>query len=150
MDKDNGKHKGKDNCMVDTHQLLISNLTTLPREIIINHIIPYTYHTQIKPLLEDIENYCDIYSKLSVKRFNINLIKHEILAIFYTFGQDVLENIKRRAFRTNITLYAPYNYIYNYPTNKIFGILFGLFTKEERSRFLDHILEDGGIFFAAN
>jgi hypothetical protein len=35
-----------------------------------------------------------------------------------------------------------FNIIYNFSNNKIFNILFGLFTKEERILFLEHILQD--------
>ena len=40
-----------------------------------------------------------------------------------------------------------YNIIYNFSNNKRFNILFGLFTKEERVLFLEHILEDNGFWF---
>jgi hypothetical protein len=35
-----------------------------------------------------------------------------------------------------------YDIIYNFSNNKRFNILFGLFTKEERVLFLEHILQD--------
>lgn len=40
-----------------------------------------------------------------------------------------------------------YNYFVYYSQNKKFNILFGLFTKQERTIFLEYIMEDAGIWF---
>jgi len=40
-----------------------------------------------------------------------------------------------------------YNIIYNFSNNKRFNILFGLFKKEERVLFLEHILQDNVFWF---
>ena len=39
-----------------------------------------------------------------------------------------------------------YNMIYNFSKNKRFNILFGLFTKEERTYFLEYMFRDNGIW----
>jgi hypothetical protein len=66
----------------------------LPLDVIINHIIPYTYAIQPMPLLTDIKNYCKIKSKLMCDKHDTDVIKHEILAIFY-FNKPVLNGILR-------------------------------------------------------
>jgi hypothetical protein len=114
----------------------------LPFDIIINHIIPYTYNIQQKILLEDIKNYYVIKKKLMNNMYDTRLIKYEILAIFYN-NKETLLNILNRYVINIVNI----NKIYDYSNNKIFSILFGLFTKEERIKFLNHIEEDNGIWF---
>jgi len=62
----------------------------IPLDIIINHIIPYTYNIQPNILLEDIKNYYTINDK-----HNTNVIKHELLSNSYNPGhnQIMLVNI---------------------------------------------------------
>ena len=55
----------------------------IPMDIIINHIIPFTYNIQPKLLLDDIQNYDKIKSLLINDKYDTDIIKHEILAIFY-------------------------------------------------------------------
>jgi hypothetical protein len=55
----------------------------IPLDIIINYIIPYTYNIQPKSLLEDIENYYTIKTKLINDKYNTNVIKHELLSNCY-------------------------------------------------------------------
>jgi hypothetical protein len=117
----------------------------IPFDVIINHIIPYTYNVQSKILLEDIKNYYTIKEILMNKKYDTNMIKHEILAIFYD-NNCKLSTIVHRHFQMKIKKHD-YNIIYNLPNNKRFNILFGLFTKEERLLFLEHILQDNIFWF---
>lgn len=55
----------------------------IPFDVIINHIIPYTYNVQSNILLEDIKNYFTIKEILINKKYDTNMIKHEILSVFY-------------------------------------------------------------------
>jgi len=55
----------------------------IPFDVIINHIIPYTYNVQSNILLEDIKNYFTIKEILMNKKYDTNIIKHEILSVFY-------------------------------------------------------------------
>ena len=61
----------------------------IPIDIIINHIIPYTYNIQPNLLLEDIKNYHKIKTILMDGKYDIDVIKHEILAIFYSTKQHI-------------------------------------------------------------
>jgi hypothetical protein len=112
----------------------------VPFDIIINHIIPYTYNVQSRILLEDIKNYYTIKEILMNKKYDTNMIKHEIVALFY-HDKYKLSTILYRNFQMK-SKKKDYNIIYNFSNNKRFTILFGLFTKEERVLFLQHILQD--------
>ena len=117
----------------------------IPFDVIINHIIPYTYNVQSTILLEDIKNYYTIKEILMNKKYDTNMIKHEILALFYDNNSN-LSTILYRHFQMKCKK-KDCNIIYNFSYNKRFNILFGLFTKEERTLFLEHILQDNGFWF---
>jgi len=112
----------------------------IPFDVIVNHIIPYTYNVQSNILLEDIKNYYTLKEILMNKKYDTNMIKHEILAIFYD-DKHKLSTILHRHFQMKFNK-KDYNIIYNFSNNKRFNILFGLFTKEERVLFSEHILQD--------
>ena len=72
--------------------------------------------------------------------YDTNMIKHEIVAVFYD-NKCKLASILYRHFQMK----KDCNIIYTFSKineNKRFNILFGLFTKEERELFLEHILQD--------
>jgi hypothetical protein len=117
----------------------------IPFDVIINHIIPYTYNVQPNILLEDIKNYFTIKEILINKKYDTNMIKHEILSVFYGSNRK-LSTILYRHFQMKLKK-KDYDIIYNFSNNKRFNILFGLFTKEERVLFLEHILQDNGFWF---
>ena len=106
----------------------------LPLYIIIHHIIPYTYNIQPKVLLEDIRNYVEMDQRLLDGRSDTNWIKRELMSILY-MKQKAIRIWSRRFPHT-----LNYKSIYRYSLNTQFHILFGLFTKEERIRFLEHIV----------
>jgi hypothetical protein len=114
----------------------------LPFDIIVNHIIPYTYTIQSKILLEDIQNYHKIKTTLMNDKYDTNIIKHEILAIFYD-NKTRLNAILYRNF-----IKKDYNIFFTIKkcNSRIFNILFGLFTMEERILFLEYIFQDNGIW----
>lgn len=116
----------------------------LPVDIIINHIIPYTYTIQSNILLEDIKNYCTIREILMDKKNDTNIVKHEIVAMFYD-NRPKLSAILHRHFQMQMKK-KDYSIIYNFSYNKRFNILFGLLTKEERTYFLEYMLRDNGIW----
>ena len=116
----------------------------IPLDVIINHIIPYTYNVQSNILLEDIKNYYTIKEILMDEKYDTNMIKHEILAGFYD-NKSKLSTILYRHFQMKLKK-KDYNVIYKFSNNKIFNILFGLFTKEERIKFLAYMLCDNGIW----
>jgi hypothetical protein len=115
----------------------------LPLDII-QKILPYTYNIQSNLLLEDIKNYYKIKTILMDENYDTNMIKHITISVFYD-NQPALNKILYRNFNFNMKKYDC-NLIYNYSKDTIFNILLGLFTKEERNRFLDHLLEDNGMW----
>jgi len=104
-------------------------METIPYDIIINNIIPYTYNIQSNLLLEDIINYYTIKSKIMHDKYSTT-IKLEILA-YFSF-KKMFNNILNRHFIINLKQYT-YNNIKNFSIEKRFNILFGLLTKEERT-----------------
>jgi hypothetical protein len=119
-------------------------MNRIPFDVIINHIIPYTYNIQSNTLLEDIKNYYIIKTKLMNYKYDTNIIKHDILAVFYD-NKSLLNKILYRNFQIKFKNYD-YNIIYKYSNNTRFNILFGLFTKEERQKFFEYILQDNSIW----
>ena len=124
----------------------IRYMNRLPYDIIYNHIIPYTYVKQPIPLLEDIKNFDLIKKELLHSKYNTKLIKHEILAVFYS-DTNILKKILERSFIFNQTLKTKNTNIHSYTNDKKFAILFGLFTPNERDIFLKHIKQDDGFWF---
>jgi len=115
----------------------------IPFDIIINNIMPYIYNIQPNFLLEDIKNYHKIRTILIDDKYDTDVIKHEILAVFY-FNEDnkqKLNNILHRHFQINLKNYD-YEIIEKYSQNTKFNILFGLFSIEERIHFSEYILQD--------
>ena len=112
----------------------------IPLDIIINHIIPYTYNIQPNLLLEDIKNYYTIKTKLINDKYNINIIKHELLSNCY-MNKQKFNNILDRHFQIHLNNYD-YHIIYNYSQNSQFNIVFGLLSKEERTYFSEYILKE--------
>jgi hypothetical protein len=108
----------------------------IPWDIIINHIIPYTYELQQKLLLEDIQNFHIIKKELMNEKYDIYIIKCDILNIFYDFHTPLMNIIKRHFIP--ITL----NQIYSCSVDKMFSLLFGLFIPKERTQFLQYIRQD--------
>lgn len=116
----------------------------LPFDIIINHVIPYTYTIQSNILLEDIKSYYTIKEILLDEKHLTNIVKHDILAIFYD-NRSKLSTVLHRHFQMKMKK-MNYNIIYDFSNNKRFNILFGLFTKEERTYFLEYMFRDNGIW----
>jgi hypothetical protein len=111
-------------------------MENIPYDIIINHIIPYTYNIQPKILLEDIKNYCTIKSKIMDDKKYSTSIKLELL-VFFNF-KSMLNTILNRHFMINAKQYN-YSNIESFSLEKKFSILFGLLTKEERTYGLNYV-----------
>ena len=110
----------------------------IPLDVIINHIIPYTYNVQSNILLEDIKNYYTIKEILMNEKYDTIIIKRELLSLLYI--KKTAYNIFSRRFQVNLKKYN-YKIIYNYSLNTRFNILFGLLSKEERDRFSEYIIK---------
>jgi hypothetical protein len=112
----------------------------IPLDIIINHIIPYTYNIQPKLLLEDIKNYYTIKKNLINDKYNTNIIKHELLSNCY-INKQKFNNILDRHFQIHSKKYD-YHIIYKYSLKSQFNIVFGLLSREERTCFSEYIFRE--------
>ena len=121
-------------------------MNILPFDVIINNIIPYTYRIQPKELLEDIKSYYEIKSKImNTAYYNIDAVKEEILSIFYADSIALIIILNRHFSHLIFNKHSINGTIFNHSKSTIFNILFGLFTKEERIEFREHLLQ--GDFF---
>lgn len=112
----------------------------IPLDIVINHIIPYTYNIQKNLLLEDIKNYYTIKSKIIDDKYDTFFVKLEILVFFYNHKKR-FNTILNRHFQINLKKYN-YENIKKYSVYKKFNILFGLLTKEERIIASDYVFNN--------
>jgi len=112
----------------------------IPFDVIINHIIPYTYNIQPKLLLEDIKNYYTIKTKLINDKYNTNIIKHELLSNCY-MNKKKFNNILDRHFQIHVKNYDNH-ILYKYSQNTQFNIVFALLSREERTYFSEYIFKE--------
>ena len=112
----------------------------IPFDVIINHIIPYTYNIQPKLLLEDIKNYYTIKTKLINDKYNTNIIKHELLSNCY-MNKKKFNNILARRFQVHLQNYDNHN-LYKYSQNTQFNIVFALLSGKERTYFSEYIFKE--------
>jgi len=118
----------------------------IPLDIIINHIIPYTYNIQPKLLLEDIENYCKVKTELeTTTKYNTNIIKYKLLTNCYMNAQ-MFNSILDRHFQIHYKKYDNH-ILYRYSPNTRFNIIFGLLSSDERISFLEYIQRTITIYF---
>ena len=129
------------------------DLTKIPNDIIINHIIPFTYKVQSKTLLKDVQSfYRDYEVVINYYSFDYNdyvlcsdLIRFINNNYFLNSCSNNIEKLFERSyFYNNIIKKEEFiisieNNIYNnyiiYP-NKVSRIIFGLLKPYERRRFL--------------
>lgn len=129
------------------------DLTKIPNDIIINHIIPFTYEVQSKILLKDIQSfYKDYEIVINYYSFDYNdyvlcsdLIRFINNNYFLnSYSNNIEKLFERSYFYNNITNKEEFvisienniynNYIIN--PNKVSRIIFGLLKPYERRRFL--------------
>lgn len=129
------------------------DLTKIPNDIIINHIIPFTYQVQSKILLKDIQSfYRDYEIVINYYSFDYNnyvlcsdLIRFVNNNYFLnSYSNNIEKLFERSYFYNNIINKEEFiisienniynNYIVN--PNKISRIIFGLLKPYERKRFL--------------
>jgi len=66
-------------------ELKLKHLQKIPNEVIINHIIPFTYQTQHKDLLTDIISFkkdFDIIKNIYVFDYNLHILLNDLLLFF--------------------------------------------------------------------
>uniref|UniRef100_A0A6C0HSG7 Uncharacterized protein n=1 Tax=viral metagenome TaxID=1070528 RepID=A0A6C0HSG7_9ZZZZ len=129
------------------------DLTKIPNDIIINHIIPFTYQVQSKKLLKDIQSfYRDYKIVINYYSFDYNdyilcsdLIRFVNINYFLnSYSNNIEKLFERSYFYNNIINKEEFiisienniynNYIVN--PNKVSRIIFGLLKPYERTRFL--------------
>jgi len=110
----------------------------IPLDIIMNHIIPYTYNIQPDVLLDDIRNYYAVKSRLIRDEYDTKIIRHELLANFYMDTQK-LDAILDRQFHSK---QYDHNNLNKYTQEVKFNILFGLLSVQERNYFSEYILTE--------
>jgi hypothetical protein len=120
----------------DIYDIKYIKMEKIPYDIIINNIIPYTYNIQSNLLLEDIKNYYMIKSKIMDDTKYSTSIKLELLVFFNR--KFMFNTALNRHFIINAKQYN-YNNIKSFSLEKKFSILFGLFTKEERTYCLNYV-----------
>ena len=119
------------------------DLHKIPNDIIINHIIPFTYRIQPKKLLRDIISfYRDYEIVLNYYPFEYNdyilssdLIHFTHNNILFSDTDGIVSLFKRLFFYNIKNKNNLYNNLITNPL-KVSRILFGLFTPNERKRFL--------------
>ena len=133
-------------------------LKLLPTDIMINHIIPYTYSIQPKILLFDIRSFYQDLSLVEIVYFidynNYMLLNDLIIFSNSNIGRDLCTLGQYNILLRNITLqYKPQEYLdyyilnvfHNYSkknANSKIKMIWGLLTPIERTRFINkYVLE---------
>jgi hypothetical protein len=135
-------------------------LSDLPNDVLINHIIPYTYSPQNRELLIDIRSFrtdIDFTESVYMTIYNEFILLHDLIKFcnnkkYPVFNVDVkFENILRRGFILRcasdsvLTYHIFQHYHRNMNTNimRKIRLLWGLLLPCQRSRFINnHILEE--------
>lgn len=132
----------------------------LPNDVVINHIIPYTYSPQNRELLIDIRSFktdLDFTESVYMTIYNEFILLHDLIKFcnnkkYPVFNIDVkFENILRRNFMLRcmsepvLTYHIFQQYHRNMNTNimRKIRLLWGLLLPRQRSRFINNnILEE--------
>jgi hypothetical protein len=135
-------------------------LSDLPNDVLVNHIIPYTYSPQNRELLQDIRNFktdLDFTESVYMTIYNEFILLHDLIKFcnnkkYPVFNIDVkFENILKRGFMLRcmsepvLTYHIFQHYHRNMNTNimRKIRLLWGLLLPGQRSRFINnHILEE--------
>lgn len=135
-------------------------LCDLPNDVLINHIIPYTYSPQNRELLLDIRSFktdLDFTESTYLTLYNEFILLHDVIKFcnnkkYPVFNIDAkFENILRRGFMLKhmnepmLTYHIFQHYHRDMNTNSMRKIrrLWGLLLPRQRSRFINiHILEE--------
>ena len=131
--------------------IILMNMNKIPNDIIINHIIPYTYNIQSKELLMDIKSFYVDYSIINnVYLFDYNnlILLRDLLFFFGTYEyKKLIYIIKKYIFFKNYRNDQIYNYIINkfeleikINTLRKTRFLIGMMTPLQRTRFINNFI----------
>jgi hypothetical protein len=126
-------------------------INKVPYDVIINHIIPYTYNIQKKDFLMDIRNFhIDYRMIINVYLFDYNklILLHDLLFFMNIYENRFIINIfKKYISFKNYSNKEIYNYIINHFElhNKIntfrkIKFLIGLMTPLQRTKFINDFI----------
>jgi hypothetical protein len=129
----------------------------IPEDVIINHILPYTYNTQSQKLLRDIRSFSEDYSRIEafyMTQWNELVLLNDLLIfwqmkLYPSYGiENIFENILRRSFLissksdadliTMVRLDFHRNLSIN--TERKIRFIWGLLKPYERARFIHKFL----------
>jgi hypothetical protein len=130
-------------------------INKLPDDVIINHILPYTYERQPRKLLNDIRSFAKDYSLIEsiyMTQFNELVLLYDLLRFLYPcYGKkNIIENVLRRHFHLkNKTgeylinvLIVCFERNLEINTERKIKILWGLLKPMERTQFINkYIIE---------
>jgi len=127
------------------------NLSKIPDDIIINHIIPYTYNIQPKELLMDIKSFYidyNIINNVYIFDYNNVILLRDLLFFTEIYEYKKLINIfKKHIFLKNYLNTRIYNYIINnielnikINTVRKVRFLIGLMTPFQRTQFINKFI----------
>jgi len=131
----------------------------LPEDIIMNHILPYTYQTKPRRHLYDIRSFINDYAlvdSIYATQFNEIILLNDLLRFLYinvtpSYGiENIFENVLRRHFSfahksdayciTHIRIHYHRNIDVN--TERKIRSIWGLMKPQERTKFINQYVLD--------
>jgi hypothetical protein len=126
------------------------NLSKIPDDIIINHIIPYTYNIQPKEFLNDIKSFYNDYNTINdvyLFEYNAVILLRDLLFFTVIYNKSMINIVKKHIFFNKYTNKQIYNYILykieltiNLNTERKIRFLIGLMTPIQRAKFINRFV----------
>ena len=137
----------------------INYIQRLPEDVVINHIIPYTYQLQPRRLLYDIRSFVNDYAlveSIYMTQFNALILLNDLLQFCYinvspSYGiENIFENVLRRHYciygksEEYLISRVRLNFHRNVEvrTERKIKFIWGLLTRQERTQFINKYLLD--------
>jgi hypothetical protein len=141
-------------------EINIKYINRLPDDVIINHIIPYTYQTQPRSLLNDIRSFTRDYNlveSIYMTQLNEIILLNDLFKFLYinftpSYGiENIFEtvlkrhlNIQRKTDEYLIThIKVCFHRNINNNTERKIKIIWGLMSPRERTQFINKYLLEG-------
>lgn len=137
----------------------INYILKLPEDVVINHIIPYTYQLQPIRLLYDIRSFVNDYAlveSIYMTQFNALILLNDLLRFCYinvspSYGiENIFDNVLRRHYCISgkseeyVINRVHLNFHRNVEvrTERKIKFIWGLLTRQERTQFINKYLLD--------